>query len=89
MSASKLFDKTKIVLVYDNEPRNKELHNQMEKAIDEHYAVVIWPELIVEKDVNEMVLNGGFSPDEIQDFISKYTFVNLRAKMEFINWKKR
>jgi hypothetical protein len=89
MSASKLFDRTKIVLVYDNEPRNKELHNQMEKAIDEHYAVVIWPELIVEKDVNEMVLNGGFSPDEIQDFISKSTFVNLRAKMEFINWKKR
>jgi hypothetical protein len=34
-------------------------------------------------------LNGGFSPDEIQDFISKSTFVNLRAKMEFINWKKR
>ena len=46
-------------------------------------------ELIVEKDINEMVLNGGFSPDEIQDFISKSTFVNLRAKMEFINWKKR
>jgi len=89
MSASKLFDRTKIVLVYDNEPRNKELHKQMEKAIDEHYAVVIWPELIIEKDVNEMVLNGGFSPDEIQDFISKSTFVNLRAKMEFINWKKR
>ena len=88
MSVSKLFDKSQIVLVYDNEPRNKELHIQMEKAIDEHYAVVIWPELIVEKDVNEMVLNGGFSPDEIQDFISKSTFVNLRAKMEFINWKK-
>jgi hypothetical protein len=60
----------------------------MEKAIEEHYSVVIWPELIVEKDINEMVLNGGFSPDEIQDFISKNTFVNLRAKMEFINWKK-
>ena len=88
MAASKLFDKSQIVLVYDNEPRNKELHKQMEKAIEEHYNIVIWPELITEKDVNEMVLNGGFSPDEIQDFISKNTFVNLRAKMEFINWKK-
>jgi hypothetical protein len=87
MAVSKLFDKSQIVLVYDNEPRNKELHKQMDKAIEEHYAVVIWPELIVEKDINEMVLNG-FSPDEIQDFISKNTFVNLRAKMEFINWKK-
>ena len=87
MAASKHFDKSKIVLVYDNEPRNKELHKQMDKAIEEHYNVVIWPEMIQEKDVNDMVLNG-FSPDEIQDIISKHTFVNLRAKMEFINWKK-
>jgi transcription elongation factor Elf1 len=87
MAASKHFDKSKIVLVYDNEPRNKELHKQMDKAIEEHYNVVIWPEMIEEKDINDMVLNG-FSPDEIQDIISKHTFVNLRAKMEFINWKK-
>lgn len=87
MAASRHFDKSKIVLVYDNEPRNKELHKQMDKAIEEHYNVVIWPEMIVEKDINDMVLNG-FSPDEIQDIISKHTFVNLRAKMEFINWKK-
>jgi len=87
MAASKHFDKSKIVLIYDNEPRNKELHKQIDKAIEEHYNVVIWPEMIVEKDINDMVLNG-FSPDEIQDIISKHTFVNLRAKMEFINWKK-
>jgi transcription elongation factor Elf1 len=87
MAAAKHFDKTKIVLVYDNEPRNKEIVKQMEKAIEEHYSVVIWPEMIVEKDINDMILSN-FSPDEIQDFISKNTFVNLRAKMEFINWKK-
>ena len=81
-------DKSKVILIYDNEPRNKDIIKQMEKAIDNHFHVVIWPEMIVEKDVNEMVLNGGFSPDEIQDIISKNTFVNLRAKMEFINWKK-
>ena len=87
MAASKLFDKSKITLIYDNEPRNKELHKQMEKAIEEHYSVVIWPEMIEKKDINEMVLDG-FSIDEIEDIISKNTFVNLRAKMEFINWKK-
>lgn len=87
MSASKVIDKSKITLVYDNEPRNKELHKQMEKAIEEHYNVVIWPEMIHEKDINEMILSG-FTQDEIQDIIEKNTFVNLRAKMEFINWKK-
>jgi len=59
----------------------------MEHAIDNHFNVVIWPEFIEEKDINEMILSG-FSPDEIQDFIDKHTAVNLRAKMEFVNWKK-
>jgi hypothetical protein len=43
--------------------------------------------MIEEKDINEMVL-AGFSPDEIQDIISKNTHQNLRAKIEFVNWKK-
>ena len=79
--------KDKVVLVFDNEPRNKEIVKKINLAIENHFNVVIWPEYIDFKDINEMVLNG-FSPDEIQDIISNNTFVNLRAKMEFVNWKK-
>lgn len=86
-SAAKHIDKSKLVLVYDNEPRNKDICRHMEQAIEEHFNIVIWPEMVEEKDINEMVL-AGFSPDEIQDIISKNTFQNLRAKMEFIKWKK-
>jgi hypothetical protein len=86
-AATKLYDKSNIVLIYDNEPRNKDIVRQIEKSIEEHYNVVIWPEMMEEKDINDMILNG-FSPDEIQDIIDKHTYVNLRAKMEFINWKK-
>jgi hypothetical protein len=86
-SIENTLDKSKVILIFDNEPRNKEIVNQIEKAIDNHFHVVIWPEMIVEKDINDMVLSG-FSPDEIQDIIDKNTFVNLRAKFEFINWKK-
>jgi hypothetical protein len=39
------------------------------------------------KDINEMILDG-FTIEEIQDIIDNNTFVNLRAKMEFIRWKK-
>jgi hypothetical protein len=59
----------------------------MEHAIDNHFNVVIWPEMIKEKDVNEMILQG-FDKDELCDIIEKQSFINLRAKMEFINWKK-
>jgi transcription elongation factor Elf1 len=86
-SITDVLDKSKVVLVFDNEPRNKEIVAKMEHAIDNHFNVVIWPEFIEEKDINDMILNG-FSPDEIQDIIDKHTVVNLRAKMEFVNWKK-
>ena len=86
-TAAKHIDKSKLVLIYDNEPRNKDICRQMEQAIEEHFNIVIWPEMIQEKDINEMILSG-FSPDEIQDIISKNTYQNLRAKIEFVNWKK-
>ncbi len=86
-SITDVLDKSKVVLVFDNEPRNKEIVAKMQHAIDEHFNIVIWPEIFEEKDINDMVL-AGFSPDEIQDFISKNTFLNLRAQMEFVNWKK-
>lgn len=86
-NASKYIDKSKLILVYDNEPRNVDICRHMEKAIEEHYRIVIWPEMIEEKDVNEMILNG-FTSDELSDIIEKNTFQNLSAKLNFINWKK-
>jgi hypothetical protein len=31
---------------------------------------------------------AGFTAEELCDIIDKNTFVNLRAKFEFIQWKK-
>ena len=77
----------KLILVFDNEPRNKDICKLMDKAIENHFAICIWPEMMQEKDINDMILSG-FTSDEIVDIINKNTFVNLRAKMEFIQWKK-
>jgi hypothetical protein len=87
LSVTELYDKSKVVLVFDNEPRNKEIVKLMEKAVDEHYNIVIWPEMITCKDINEMILDG-LTDEDVQDIIESNTFVNLRAKMELINWKK-
>ena len=77
----------KLVLVFDNEPRNKDICKIMDKAIENHFAICVWPEMMQEKDINDMILSG-FTSEEIVDIIDKNTFVNLRAKMEFIQWKK-
>jgi transcription elongation factor Elf1 len=87
-AVTKVLDKSKVVLIFDNEPRNKEICKQMEQAIDNHFSVVVWPAMITSKDINDMVLIERLLPDEIEDIISKHTFVNLRAKAEFVNWKK-
>ena len=49
-SITDVLDKSKVALVFDNEPRNKEIVAKMEHAIDNHFNVVIWPEFIQEKD---------------------------------------
>jgi len=87
LSITEIYDKSKVVLVFDNEPRNKEIVRLMEKAVDGHFNIVIWPEMITCKDINEMILDG-LTDEDVQDIIESNTFVNLRAKMELINWKK-
>lgn len=87
MSAASHISKENLVLVFDNEPRNKDICKIMDKAIEDHFSICVWPEMIQEKDINEMILSG-FTYEEILDIIDKNTFVNLRAKMEYIQWKK-
>lgn len=78
---------TDFVLVFDNEPRNKDIVKQIGKAIASGYNVTLLPENIKQKDINDMIL-AGISPGEILDLIDKFTFSNLRANLEFSNWKK-
>ena len=77
----------KIILIYDNEPRNKEIVKLMANAIKLNHNVVIWPDYIVGKDINEMIL-GGIALDEIEKIISNNTFKGLEAQTKFVFWKK-
>jgi transcription elongation factor Elf1 len=72
------------IYVYDNEPRNKEIHLRMIKKIEEGHSIVIWPSSIVEKDINEMVLSGL----DVQSVLKSNTYSGLEAKLKFTTWKK-
>jgi transcription elongation factor Elf1 len=84
---AKNIDGEKKVLIFDNEPRNKEIVKMMADAIRLQQNVVIWPDTIVGKDINEMVMNG-LSPDEIETIISSNTLSGLKAQTTFTFWKK-
>jgi len=75
------------ILIFDNEPRNKEIVKLMSNAILDGRNIVIWPNTVEGKDINEMVLNG-FSCDEIESIISNNTFRGIEAQINYNYWKK-
>ena len=72
------------VWVYDNEPRNSEIVRRIESAIASKQSVVIWPNDIKEKDINDMVLAGH----KVQDIVQSNVYSGLEAKLKFTTWKK-
>jgi transcription elongation factor Elf1 len=80
-----VINKTSTTLVYDNEPRNKIIVEQYQKAIDAGYPIVIWSkECEGLKDVNDMILAGI----DVKKVIKKNTFSGIMAKIKFLEWKK-
>ncbi len=74
----------RLVFIFDNQPRNKELVKIMERAMNGGARMVIWPEKIIEKDINDMVLAGI----DVAKVISSNTFKDLELKLKFTQWKK-
>ena len=81
------FDKDKVVIVYDNEPRNAEIVKRMNKMIDAGYKICFWPGNIQQKDINDMILSGLQEPD-IKLIIDNNTFKGLEARMQMTIWKR-
>lgn len=75
---------TNFVMVYDNEKRNKQIVDRIQKAIDLNFPVVIWPSDIKEKDINDMVLAGL----DVGDMLKSNTYSGLEAKTKLISWKR-
>ena len=72
------------VVCFDNEPRNKQIVDKVEKYIDKGFKTVVWPDHIKEKDINDMILKGI----DVQNIIEQNTYAGLAAKIKFNAWKK-
>lgn len=77
--------KENAVFVFDSEPRNKQIHRLMEKAIDAGYKICIWPSNVPGKDINEMYLNGLTN---VESVIKENVYRGLEAKLKFMGWRK-
>ena len=73
-----------LIYAYDNEPRNKEIVGRIERCIGRNQRVIIWPNHIREKDINDMVLAGH----DIMSILEENTYSSLEAQVQFNNWKR-
>lgn len=80
-------DKSRFVIVYDNEPRNAEIVKKIEKAIEQGFSVCIWPDDTIEKDINDMIL-AGKTRKKVLDTINNNVYIGLEARLRFNEWKK-
>lgn len=81
---AEILPKEKLIFIFDNQPRNVELLKIMKKTIDAGCKMVIWPDYIKEKDINDMILSGI----EIHSIINQNTFSDLPLQLKFTDWKK-
>ena len=78
------FNWSNYIYVFDNEPRNREIVNRISKTIGRGNKIVIWPNNIIDKDINDMVLSGH----DVMSVVELNTYSTLEAKIKFNNWKK-
>ena len=74
-------------VVFDNEPRNRELLKQIKKTIDKGHKICLWPKTIKYKDINDMVI-AGYNKEEIKEIINDNTFSGATAQLKFTEWRR-
>ena len=76
-----------VVIIFDNEPRNREICKQMDSCIGFGKRIVIWPDSMKHKDINDMIM-AGYVKEQIQEIIDDNIFSGASAKLRFSEWKK-
>lgn len=75
------------VLVFDNQPRNREVVGNMQGLADQGYQMVVWPSTWPYKDINDGIMDGVLR-SEAQAVIDANTFRGLSLQLALKEWRK-
>ena len=73
------------VVVYDNEPRNKETVKKIAQAVDHGFQVLIWPAGLKSKDVNDLIVKEKV---DIIPILEQNVYSGLAAMAKLNLWKR-
>lgn len=75
-----------VTIVYDCQPRNKDVISGMLSCINSGYSVCIW-NTHIDKDINQEIINGN-STENIKSLIDKSTEHGLSALIKLNDWRR-
>lgn len=84
---SKVIYKDKLVLIPDNQNRNKDIAKLYRRFCQNGFKVFVWPDNYPYKDINEMVQNG-FDIDKLKEFVDSNVLTGLDLKLRLTKWLK-
>ena len=87
MSDLTLIDKNKTTLIFDNEPRNFQIVKSMVRFLKNGWKIVVWPDSIINKDINDMVLSS-IKDARLVKIINTNTYSGQRGEWEVKSWKR-
>jgi hypothetical protein len=76
-----------VVLIFDNQPRNKQVVKRVESFAARGYSMIIWNSAWKWKDINDAIISGA-SSSEVEYILNKSTFKGLALKLAIRDWKK-
>jgi hypothetical protein len=76
-----------VVLIFDNQPRNKQVVMRVEALAARGYSMVIWNSSWIWKDINDAFMKG-MSKSEVELALNKSTFKGLALRLAIRDWKK-
>ena len=87
MSDLSILNKDKTTLIFDNEPRNFQIIKGMIRFLKSGWKVVVWPNSVICKDINDMVLSS-IKDARLVEIINTNTYSGQRGEWEVKSWKK-
>ncbi len=76
------------IFIYDNEPRNIDVVKNMRKRLLNGYKVVIFPDRLVYKDLNDIIVKGGMSHENVLKLINDNIYVKNSGIIKLNNWMR-
>ena len=79
--------KQSVVIVPDNERRNPQTCNHIKNSLNQGFKVVLWPEHLPFKDINEAII-FGYSSEQLLDIINNNIVEGYSGLIRLNFWRK-